>query len=197
LHFPENYRISKRENAESRRITKPFAARWPNYGDAGAARYSQRNRATVEARHFALAFSRFICQLWLSTDRPAIIAKLRKPAMSLLKSIDLNALGTPVESKAAPDRLISGDPSYKTWELDSARGDSVHSGVWEATPGLTHSIKGETFEFCHILQGVVELTEKGGTPITYKAGDSFLMKPGFVGTWRTIETVRKIYVTVS
>jgi len=131
------------------------------------------------------------------TNSPAIVAKLRKPAMSLLKSIDLNALGTPVESKAAPDRLISGDPSYKTWELDSARGDSVHSGVWEATPGLTHSIKGETFEFCHILQGVVELTEKGGTPITYRAGDSFLMKPGFVGTWRTIETVRKIYVTVS
>ncbi|TYO61021.1 DUF861 domain-containing protein, partial [Bradyrhizobium hipponense] len=26
------------------------------------------------------------------------------------------------------------------------------------------------------------------------AGDSFVMKPGFVGIWRTIETVRKIYV---
>jgi hypothetical protein len=32
LHFPENYLISKRENAESRRITKPFAAQPPNYG---------------------------------------------------------------------------------------------------------------------------------------------------------------------
>jgi hypothetical protein len=32
LHFPENYRISKRENAESKRITKPFAAQPPNYG---------------------------------------------------------------------------------------------------------------------------------------------------------------------
>ncbi|MFB2607852.1 cupin domain-containing protein, partial [Rhizobium phaseoli] len=27
--------------------------------------------------------------------------------------------------------------------------------------------------------------------------DSFVMKPGFVGVWKTIETVRKIYVTVS
>ncbi|MDF3147092.1 MULTISPECIES: cupin domain-containing protein [unclassified Streptomyces] len=27
-------------------------------------------------------------------------------------------------------------------------------------------------------------------------GDSFVMKPGFVGVWKTIETVRKIYVIV-
>ncbi len=60
----------------------------------------------------------------------------------------------------------------------------------------TRSIKGETFEFCHILSGVVELTQEGGEPVIYKTGDSFVMKPGFVGVWKTIETVRKIYVTV-
>ncbi|MFD6174410.1 cupin domain-containing protein [Streptomyces coeruleorubidus] len=31
----------------------------------------------------------------------------------------------------------------------------------------------------------------------HKAGDSFVMKPGYVGVWKTIETVRKIYVTVT
>ncbi|WP_306970422.1 cupin domain-containing protein [Streptomyces afghaniensis] len=30
----------------------------------------------------------------------------------------------------------------------------------------------------------------------YTAGDSFVMKPGFVGVWKAVETVRKIYVTV-
>ncbi|MGO6908350.1 cupin domain-containing protein, partial [Rhizobium ruizarguesonis] len=29
------------------------------------------------------------------------------------------------------------------------------------------------------------------------AGDSFVMKPGYVGVWKTIETVRKIFVTVT
>jgi len=67
----------------------------------------------------------------------------------------------------------------------------------KATPGVTRSIKGETFEFCHILSGLVEITPDGGQPVVYKAGDSFVMKPGFVGVWKTIETVRKIYVTVS
>lgn len=116
--------------------------------------------------------------------------------MSLLKTIDTNPSFAPRESVAHPDRLISGDPSFKTWAQDVARGEMIHTGVWEATPGETRSIKGETFEFCQILSGVVELTPEGGAPVVYKAGDSFVMKPGFVGVWKTIETVRKIYVTV-
>ncbi len=116
--------------------------------------------------------------------------------MSLLKAIDPTPTFEPKQSKALPERLISGDPSFKTWAQDSARDGTVNTGIWEATPGETRSIKGETFEFCHILQGVIELTEDGGAPVTYRAGDSFVMKPGFKGVWRTIETVRKIYVTV-
>lgn len=115
--------------------------------------------------------------------------------MPLLKTIDPTPSFAPREAVPAPDRLISGNPSFKTWAQDSARNETIHTGVWEATPGLTHSIKGETFEFCHILSGLVEITPEGGEPVTYRAGDSFVMKPGFVGTWRTIETVRKIYVT--
>ncbi len=116
--------------------------------------------------------------------------------MSLLKTIDTNPQFSPRDSKALPERLIAGDPSFKTWALDEAKDGLVKSGVWEATPGETRSIKGETLEFCHILSGVVDITPEGGEPVRYKAGDSFLMKPGFVGTWKTIETVRKIYLTV-
>jgi uncharacterized cupin superfamily protein len=117
--------------------------------------------------------------------------------MSLLKTIDPNPATAPRESKAAPDRLISGDPAFKTWAQDSAKDGKVNTGVWEATPGETRSIKGETFEFCHILEGVIELTEEGKEPVIYRVGDSFVMKPGYVGVWKTIETVRKIYVTVT
>ena len=116
--------------------------------------------------------------------------------MSLLKTIVTDPQFAPRQSKAVPERLIAGDPSFQTWAQDEAKDGLVHTGVWEATPGETRSIKGETFEFCHILSGVVEITPEGREPAIYKAGDSFVMKPGFVGTWKTIETVRKIYVTV-
>ena len=116
--------------------------------------------------------------------------------MPLLQTIDPDRLGPPVQAKAAPDRLIAGDPDFLTWALDSSRDGEVCTGIWEATPGETLSIKGESFEFCHILDGVIELTEEGQSPVTYRKGDSFIMKPGYRGAWKTIETVRKIYVIV-
>ena len=114
--------------------------------------------------------------------------------MSLLITIDTNPDFAPKKALPAPERLISGDPSFKTWAQDASKGEKVLTGVWEATPGETHSIKGTTYEFCHILSGLIEIEEKDGETKTYRAGDSFVMKPGFVGVWRTIETVRKIYV---
>ncbi|MEE4015569.1 cupin domain-containing protein [Roseibium sp. FZY0029] len=117
--------------------------------------------------------------------------------MSLLKTLDPNPTFAPRESLPAPEKLIAGSPSFKTWPMDEAKDGKVLSGVWEATPGETKSIKGEVFEFCHILSGRVEITPEGGEPVIYKTGDSFVMKPGFVGVWKTIETVRKFYVVVN
>lgn len=120
--------------------------------------------------------------------------------MTYLQKIDHYPASTPESSKALPERLIAGDPSYLTWALDRSRGGAtngpVRTGVWEATPGETVSIKGDSFEFCQILSGVIELTEDGQAPVTFRGGDSFIMKPGFRGVWKTIETVRKIYVIV-
>ncbi|MBB4274848.1 cupin domain-containing protein [Rhizobium mongolense] len=117
--------------------------------------------------------------------------------MSLLKTIDPNPSFEPKQRAAEPDRLIAGSPAFKTWLQDTAKAGKVNTGVFEATPGETHSIKGETFEFCHLVHGVIELTEKGKEPVIYRAGDSFVMKPGYIGVWKTIETVRKIFVTVT
>ena len=123
-------------------------------------------------------------------------SNLKGHPLSLLKTLDTNPVSPPRESSALPERLIAGSPAFKTWAQDAAKDDLVHTGVWEATPGETRSIKGDTFEFCHILTGVIEITPDGGEAVTYRAGDSFVMKPGFTGVWNTIETVRKIYVTV-
>lgn len=117
--------------------------------------------------------------------------------MTLLIPIDPKPTFAPKESQALPEKLISGSPSFKSWPQDASKSEKVLSGVWEATPGVTHSMKGTTYEFCHILSGVIEIEEKGGETKTFRAGDSFVMKPGFVGVWRTIETVRKIYVVVN
>lgn len=115
--------------------------------------------------------------------------------MPLIMRLDQTPMFAPNETRAAPDRLISGDPLFKTWAQDVSR-DNVRTGVWEATPGETRSIKGQSFEFCFILSGLVEIVEEGGEAHRFGAGEAFVMKPGFVGVWRTLETARKIYVIV-
>lgn len=116
--------------------------------------------------------------------------------MSLLQKLRTTDLGDGVVSKALRERLLEGDPIFTTWNQVESHAGAVTAGVWQATPGLTTSIKGDRFEFCLLLEGEVELSEDGGETVTYRAGDAFVMKPGFVGTWKTIQTVRKIYVVV-
>lgn len=122
--------------------------------------------------------------------------------MTQFLPIDTKPAFAPQRASAAPERLIEGNPAFSTWELDTATAGAagwtkIRSGIWEATEGTTKSIKGETFEYCHILEGRCEITEEGGATHVFGPGDNFLLKPGFVGQWKTLETLRKIFVIAS
>lgn len=104
---------------------------------------------------------------------------------------DLSAI-EPEEGAPALDRLISGNPTFRTWNFDEADG-GVYAGVWEATPGKWRIVYDE-WEYFHILSGRSIVTEEGGEPVHLKAGDSMVLRPGFKGTWEVIETTRKDYV---
>lgn len=118
--------------------------------------------------------------------------------MTLLRTLDVDIakLPSPAERKPTPPEVISGDPVFRTWLQDESFGGKVRTGIWEATPGVTQAIKDDIYEYCLILKGVVEIAEDGGVTKRYRAGDSFVFKPGFRGTWRTIETVRKMFIVV-
>jgi uncharacterized protein len=98
----------------------------------------------------------------------------------------------PEEGAPAEGRLISGNPRFRTWNFEEAEG-GVYAGVWESTPGKWR-IEYDEWEFCHILAGVSVITEEGGEARTVKAGDRFVIRPGFKGSWEVIETTRKDYV---
>jgi uncharacterized cupin superfamily protein len=99
---------------------------------------------------------------------------------------------TPEAGAPAEGRLISGEPKFRTWNIEEAEG-GLHAGIWEATPGKWR-IEYDEWEFCHILSGVSVIAEDGGEARTVRAGDSFVLRPGFKGTWEVVETTRKKYV---
>jgi hypothetical protein len=92
----------------------------------------------------------------------------------------------------APDRVIAGDPQFTTWNVEERDG-RLYCGVWRSTPGKWR-ITYDEWEFCHILSGVSVISEDGGVAKRVSAGDSFVLRPGFCGTWEVVETTTKEYV---
>lgn len=112
--------------------------------------------------------------------------------MTAAKFLPLDIGQATVETgEPAADRLITGSPQFRSWNLEDR--DGLYAGVWEATPGKWR-IAYDEWEFCHILSGISVITEDGGDAHTLRSGDSFIIRPGFNGTWEVIETTRKEYV---
>jgi uncharacterized cupin superfamily protein len=111
--------------------------------------------------------------------------------MTHFLSIDIAGI-EPEEGAPAPDRVISGDPMFRTWNREETP-DGIYAGIWEATPGKWR-ISYDEWEFCHILAGRSIIAEDGGQAREVKAGDSFVLRPGFNGSWEVLETTRKEYV---
>ena len=104
---------------------------------------------------------------------------------------DIDCVEPEVGAPAA-ERIVSGNPQFRTWNLEEAEG-GLYAGIWEATPGKWRIVY-EEWEYFSILSGHSIVTEDRGEPIHLKAGDRLILRPGFKGTWEVVETTRKDYV---
>jgi uncharacterized cupin superfamily protein len=98
----------------------------------------------------------------------------------------------PEEYGPEEGNVISGNPWFRLWSLDEAKG-GLSSGIWESTTGKWR-FENAHWEYCRILAGVSVITEDGGIAHTVRAGDSFILRADFSGTWEVTETTRKDYV---
>lgn len=83
-----------------------------------------------------------------------------------------------------------GTPSMKTWVLHTSADGNMAAGIWECTPGSYHATY-TAYEFVVLIEGRIVITPDGGTPVTVKAGDAFVVEANFKGTWKIEEKVRK------
>ena len=104
----------------------------------------------------------------------------------------IRGAGAPDFKPIAPDRIVEGAPMTET-RLDYERDETTFVGEWAADLGAWR-VAYDEWEFCHMLEGVCELTPDGGETQRYKAGDSFVIEPGFAGVWRVVEPMRKRFV---
>ncbi|MCB1386990.1 MAG: cupin domain-containing protein [Nitratireductor sp.] len=105
--------------------------------------------------------------------------------------LDIAVKGEGETERPAAEKVVSGDPVFTTWNAEER--DGLYCGIWQSTPGKWR-IAYEEWEFCHILSGVSVITDGDGNSRTVRAGDSFVLRPGFAGTWEVVETTAKEYV---
>lgn len=99
----------------------------------------------------------------------------------------------PRENAPVPaDRVAEGTPHTVT-SLDYERDGKVFAGEWSASVGAW-SVKYDEWEFCHVLDGECQLETSHGEVRHFKAGDSFIIEPGFIGVWRVLKPMRKRFV---
>jgi uncharacterized cupin superfamily protein len=102
-----------------------------------------------------------------------------------------SAAAEPEFDRPSPEKLISGSPEFTTWNIEER--DGLYCGIWQSTPGKWR-ISYDEWEYCRILSGRSVITDKDGTEYPLGPGDSFILRPGFSGTWEVIETTQKDYV---
>ncbi len=93
-----------------------------------------------------------------------------------------------------PERVLAGDPVHSTWNQEE-RGN-LFAGIWQSTPGKW-AVSYSEWEYVYIHQGHSVLTDGTGVETHLKAGDSFLIRPGYQGTWEVLETTLKDYVILA
>ena len=94
--------------------------------------------------------------------------------------------------EGTPSDVLAGEPRTRTLNHYTDPTGCFFSGVWESSPGKWRVSYTEN-EFVALLSGRVVLTADGAASETFVAGDAFVIPAGFVGTWETVEPVRKLY----
>jgi len=108
----------------------------------------------------------------------------------LLQALSRDGI-TPEITRPDPALVVSGDPVHTTWNSDEAEG--LYAGLWQSTPGAW-KVSYDEWEYIRIHSGHSVLTDEHGTRTELRAGDSWVIRPGYKGVWEVLETTLKDYV---
>lgn len=98
-----------------------------------------------------------------------------------------------VEDKSA-EVMIAGNPSTQTWLFTESPDGKMFTGVWQSEAVRFRKRQNGETEYCHILKGMVRLTDGDGRVSTFNEGEGFTVGPDFDGEWESIGRVRKHFV---
>lgn len=94
----------------------------------------------------------------------------------------------------ATEDIVDGTPQESAKTIFEGSSGDLQLGVWECTPYAEAVDLYGVDEFCTLLTGQVSFIDNAGHKETYKAGESYLVRKAFSGTFRVEKPTRKLYV---
>lgn len=101
---------------------------------------------------------------------------------------------TPVKALIAKPGTFLGETF--TFEEEHSGKTRVQVGVWEAGIGELILEDFPFTEYVLMISGIVTVTEKNGTSMTFEAGDTFVIPKGWSGLWDVKERMKKQIVRI-
>jgi uncharacterized cupin superfamily protein len=112
--------------------------------------------------------------------------------------IDLSAFHAlahlPLGPFAAKPTSVEGDQQEASLALWTSADKRITIGIWECTVGRFTADRSKASEFCHMISGRIEMTHADGRKVHLGPGDAINLPLGWIGEWRVLEQVRKLYV---
>ena len=101
----------------------------------------------------------------------------------------------PMTTSSTPAEILySGNGDTQASIPFKSNDGAVISGIWASEPFSKKKAHPDEMEFCYLIEGTVKLTDAEGNSSTFSAGQSFVVEPGFDGTWESVTAVRKYFV---
>jgi uncharacterized cupin superfamily protein len=101
--------------------------------------------------------------------------------------------------KPAAKLQIADGEQEAVHDLWAAPGGQADLHVWLAKPGR-YDVDGKDrpnfFEVTSLMRGACTVEEPGRDPVDLVAGDTYVMQPGWTGTWVVTDYVEKAFVWV-
>ena len=113
--------------------------------------------------------------------------------MSLLARVSRVGIEPSIE-RPDPSIVLSGNPVHTTWSMEED--GALFAGMWQTTPGKW-KVSYSEWEYVYIHSGHSILTDTAGVETHLRAGDSYIIRRGYEGTWECVESTLKDYVILA
>jgi uncharacterized protein len=98
----------------------------------------------------------------------------------------------PVPGTPLAERILEGQPTWRTWKHFATPDGSMYAGLWESTPGKWR-IDYQRWEFMSVQEGTCIITHESGAEYHLHSGSTLVIEPGFKGTWQVNTTMKKLF----